>query len=79
MAGDPERAAVLVEQGRADLVADVGEELSPAFSFDGRLERQFGEESCPSGTGEQPCFVRPPSNLIRYIQLDTRRGIACRS
>ena len=75
VAGDPERAAVLVEQGRADLVADVGEELSPAFSFDGRLERQFGQEDCLSSTGEQPCFVRPPSNLIRFIQLDTRRGM----
>ncbi len=75
VAGDPERAAVLVEQGRADLVADVGEESSPAFSFDGRLERQFGKEDCLSSTGEQPCFVRPPSNLIRFIQLDTRHGM----
>ena len=76
VAGDPERAAVLVEQGRADLVADVGEELSPAFSFDGRLERQFGQEDCLSSTGEQPVSSGPPSNLIRFISSSIRAA-AC--
>ena len=38
-----------------------------------------GKEDCPSSTGEQPCFVRPPSNIIRFVQLDTRQRLARRS